>query len=124
MVMISTGNNAVHNVMGGENVKNFENSKYKAVWEPFSTFGMILIAAANVPFLELWVVQLWTSKAHQLLIWPKTEWNCEIFSESYSVFQKTLKTPPQNSPQVVRNSQLFGVENHRYNVQNLVENCI
>ena len=29
MVMISTGNDAVHNVVGGEDVKNIENSKYK-----------------------------------------------------------------------------------------------
>jgi len=29
MVMISTGNDAVHNVVGGEDAKNIENSKYK-----------------------------------------------------------------------------------------------
>jgi len=29
MVMISTGNDAIHNVVGGEDVKNIENSKYK-----------------------------------------------------------------------------------------------
>jgi hypothetical protein len=48
MVIISTGNNAVHHVMGGEDVKNIENSKYKEAWELLSTFGIILIAAANV----------------------------------------------------------------------------
>jgi hypothetical protein len=47
MVMISTGNNAVHNVMGGEDVKNIENSKYKEGRELFSIFGIILIAAAT-----------------------------------------------------------------------------
>jgi hypothetical protein len=46
--MISTGNNAIHNVMGGEDVKNIENSNYKEAWELFSIFGIILIAAANV----------------------------------------------------------------------------
>jgi hypothetical protein len=30
MVMISTGNDAVHNVVGGEDVQNIENSSYKA----------------------------------------------------------------------------------------------
>jgi hypothetical protein len=48
MVMISTGNNVVHNAMGGEDVKNIENSKYKEAWELISIFRIILIAAANV----------------------------------------------------------------------------
>jgi hypothetical protein len=30
MVMISTGNDAVNNVVGGDNVQNIENSRYKA----------------------------------------------------------------------------------------------
>jgi hypothetical protein len=65
MVMISSGNNAVHNVVGGEDVKNIENSRYKTrqgVWKLFtksilnteiiaaamiSIFGIILVAAAT-----------------------------------------------------------------------------
>jgi len=34
--MISTGNDAVHNVVGGEDVKNIENSKYKTRQELFT----------------------------------------------------------------------------------------
>ena len=33
MVMIGTGNDAVHNVVGGEDVKNVENPKYKGARE-------------------------------------------------------------------------------------------
>jgi len=32
MVMISTGNDAVHNVVGVEDVKNIENSKQDKTW--------------------------------------------------------------------------------------------
>ena len=36
MVMIGTGNDTVHNVSGGEEVKNVGNSKYKGAWELFT----------------------------------------------------------------------------------------
>jgi len=42
MVMISTGNDAVHNVVGGGDVKNVENSQYKTrhgAWELFTING-------------------------------------------------------------------------------------
>jgi len=69
MVMISAGNDTVHNVVGGGDVKNVENSKYKTrhrarelftkngsscqipntvTLAAVSIFGIILVAAANV----------------------------------------------------------------------------
>ena len=58
-------------------------------------------------------VQLWTTKAHKLVILVGSRWICEIFSESCSDFQKTSKTPPPKFfPQVVSNGQIFGVNTY------------
>jgi len=46
MVMMSTGNDAVHNIVGGEDVKNTENSKYNGAWELFTIYGSSSVAGA------------------------------------------------------------------------------
>jgi len=66
MVMISTGNDTVHNVVGGGDVKNVENSKYKTrhgAWELFTKNGnscqipnTVTLAAANVSIFGIILV--------------------------------------------------------------------
>jgi len=59
------------------------------------------------------LVQLWTTKAHKLVILVGSWWICEIFSESCSDFQKTSKTPPPKFfPCIVSNGQIFGVNTY------------
>ena len=60
-------------------------------------------------------LQLWTSKAYQLVISVGSWWICKIFSESCSDFQKKSKTHPLKFfPQLVSNCQFFGVKNCKY----------
>ena len=75
MVMISTGNDAVHNVVGGGDVKNIEISKYKTrhgAWEPFTKNGSscqipntVTLAAANVSIFRVILVAAATTHRHE-----------------------------------------------------------
>ena len=73
--MISTGNDAVHNVVGGGDVKNIKNSKYKTrhgAQELFTKNGSICqipntvtLAAANVSIFGIILVAAATTHRHE-----------------------------------------------------------
>ena len=75
MVMISAGNDTVHNVVGGGDVKNVENSKYKTrhgVQELFTKNGSscqipntVTLAAANVSIFRIILVAAATTHRHE-----------------------------------------------------------
>jgi len=80
-----------------------------ATWKPMSVFQETCLQG-----LARLSLQLWTTKAHKLVILVGSWWICEIFPESCSDFQKTMKTPPPKFfPQVVSNGQIFGVNTYQ-----------
>jgi len=82
--MISTGNDAVHNVVGGEDVKNIENSKYKTrhrAWELFTKNGSscqipntVTLAAANVSIFRIILVAATTHRHENSTKADNNEW--------------------------------------------------